>query len=151
MGYFVFSHEEVMAKIRKSAVPFAIAAVILGCVEVRYFWGENDTLDACLQHPLTNSYLWMMILAILGCAQRGLNFEISFTKRLKKRSFGIYVCHYPILSAAAYFLITWFKLPMPAVYLILPAVTFFLTILFCEAAGRIPVVRYLLFGKKSFS
>lgn len=151
LGYFVFSHEEVLEKIRKAAVPFTAAAVILGCAEVRYFWGENYTLDACLQHPLTNLYLWVMILAILGCAQRGLDFETPFTEYLKKRSFGIYVCHYPILSAAAYFLITLFNPPMPAVYLISLAAVFVLTLLFCEAAGRIPVIRYLLFGKKSFS
>ena len=148
LGYFVFSHEEVLAKLKRAAVPLSIAAAILGILEVRYFWGENYTLDSCLQHPLTNLYLWTAILAILGGAQRWLNFETPFTKHLKKRSFAIYVSHYPILSVTAYFLLTRFTLPMPAVYPILLAATFLFTILFCEAAGRIPVLRYLLFGLK---
>lgn len=148
LGYFVFSHKEVLVKIKKAAVPLLAVAVVLGCAEVVFFWGENYTLDACLQHPLTNLYAWMMILAILGCAQKWLDFETPFTKYLKKRSFAIYVSHYPILSAAAYFLVTRFHPPMPAVYPILLGSVFFLTILFCEAVDRIPVVRYLLFGKK---
>jgi len=148
LGYYVFSHDIVLEKIKKYAIPFLIIAVALGCVEVWYFFGQNYTSDACLQHPFTNLYLWMMILAILGCAQRWFSFSNSFTKYLKKRSFAVYVCHYPLLIMAAYFITAYSKLPMPTVYLILLPLTFAASILFYEIISRIPVIRYLLFGMR---
>ena len=120
----------------------------LGCVEVWYFFGYNYAIDACLQHPLTNLYLWMMVLAVLGCAKRWLNFSNSLTEYLKKRSFAIYVLHYPLLITAAYFIITYSKPPMAAGYLILLPLTFAASLLFYEVISRIPVMRYLLFGMK---
>lgn len=148
LGYYVFSHDTILEKVGKHAVPLLIIAVALGCVEVWCFFGQNYTSDACLQHPLTNLYLWIMILAILGCAQRWFDFSNPFTKYLKKRSFAIYVCHYPFLITAAYFITAYSKLPMPAIYLILLPGTFAAAILFYEIASRIPVVRYLLLGMK---
>lgn len=147
LGYYVFSHDTVLAKLKQHAVLFSIIAVGLGVAEVWYFFGRNYASDACLQHPLTNLYLWMMILAILGCAQRWLNFSNSLTKYLQKRSFALYVFHYPLLVTAAYWLTTYTELPMAAVYLILLPFTFAAPILFYEIVSRIPVIRYLLLGK----
>ena len=133
--------------LKQHAVLFSIIAVGLGVAEVWYFFGQNYASDACLQHPLTNLYLWMMILAILGCAQRWLDFSNSLTKYLQKRSFALYVFHYPLLVTAAYWLTTYTELPMAAVYLILLPFTFAAPILFYEIVSRIPVIRYLLLGK----
>jgi Predicted acyltransferases len=148
LGYYVFSHDGVLDKLKQAGVPLLIIAVVLGFVEVWYFFGKSFASDACLQHPLTNLYLWMMILAILGCAQRWLDFSNSFTKYVKKRSFGIYVCHYPLMITAVYFIITYAKLPMSAIYLITLFLAFAVTIPFYEITSRIPVIRYLLFGIK---
>lgn len=146
LGYYVFSHDIVLAKLKQHAVLFFIIAAGLGIVEVWYFFGQNYASDACLQHPLTNLYLWMMILAVLGCAQRRLNFSNSLTKYLKKRSFALYVFHYPLLVTAAYLITTYTELPMAAVYLILLPFTFAVPVLFYEIFSRIPVIRYLLLG-----
>lgn len=148
LGYYVFSHEAVREKVGKCAVPFLVIAVVLGCADVRYFFGRNYTADACLQHPLTNLYLWMMILAILGCAQKWMDFRNSFTEYLRKRSFAIYVCHYPLLVTAAYLFTTYSKLSMAAIYLILIPAAFAASILFYEIFSRVPVIRFLLFGMK---
>ncbi|AEG59685.1 hypothetical protein Desru_1413 [Desulforamulus ruminis DSM 2154] len=147
LGYYVFSHDTVLAKLKQHAILFFIIAVGLGVVEVWYFFGQNYTSDACLQHPLTNLYLWMMILAVLGCAQRWLDFSNSLTKYLQKRSFALYVFHYPLLVTAAYLITTYTELPMAAVYLVLLPFTFAAPILFYEITSRIPVIRYLLLGK----
>ncbi len=117
------------------------------CLFIIYYRpGQNYTSDACLQHPLTNLYLWMMILAVLGCAQRWIDFSNSLTKYLQKRSFALYVFHYPLLVTAAYFITTYTELSMAAVYLILLPFTFAAPILFFEVVSRIPVIRYLLLG-----
>lgn len=147
LGYYVFSHDTVLTKIKQYAVPFLIVAVALGIVEVWYFFGQNYVSDACLQHPLTNLYLWMMILAVLGCAQRWLNFSNSLTKYLQKRSFALYVFHYPLLVTAAYLIMTYVGLPMAAVYLILLPFTFAAPLFFYEIISKISVIRYLLLGK----
>ncbi|WP_273485239.1 acyltransferase family protein [Desulforamulus ruminis] len=52
LGYYVFSHDTVLAKLKQHAILFFIIAVGLGVVEVWYFFGQNYTSDACLQHPL---------------------------------------------------------------------------------------------------
>lgn len=148
LGYYVFSHDSVLEKVKKSGVPLMIAALALGFIEIWYFYGQSFSSDAYLQHPLINVYLWIMILAILGCAQRWLDFSNTFTKYIKSRSFAIYVCHYPPLILIAYFMVTYVKLPMLANYLILWIIVFPVTLLFYEIASRIPVIRYLLFGIK---
>lgn len=148
LGYYVFSHKDVMGKLKVAGIPLMVAAVLLGCVNVWYFFGKNYTSDSCLQHPLTNFYLWIMILAILGCSQRWLNFSNKLTTYFKKRSFAIYVCHYPILILMAFLIIRYLHFPMLAVYFILLAFTCVFTILFYEITSRIPVIRYLLFGMK---
>lgn len=146
LGHYVFFHDTILAKLNKHAALFLIIAVGLGIVEVWYFFGQNYTSDTCLQHPFTNLYLWAMILAILGCAQRWLNFSNSFTKYVQKRSFALYVFHYPLLVTAAYLITTYAELPMAAVYLILLPFTFAAPILLYEIISRIPVIRYLLLG-----
>ena len=87
-----------------------------------------------------------MILAVLGCAQKFLNYSNSLTEYLQKRSFALYVFHYPLLVTAAYLITTYAELPMAAVYLILLPLTFAVSILFYEIISKIPVIRYLLLG-----
>lgn len=148
LGYYIFSHDTILEKIKKYSIPLMITALVLGFIEVFYFFGQNFASNTCLQHPLTNLYLWLMILAILGCAQKWLNFSNSFTKYIRTRSFAIYVLHYPLLITAAFFMVTYLHLPMIANYLILLFVAFAATILFYEIIRRIPVIRYLLLGVK---
>lgn len=149
LGYYVFSHGKVLEVIKTYSIPFLIIGIALGSADVWYFFGQNYASDACLRHPLTNLYLWMMILAVLGFGQKWLNFRNPFTNYIKSRSFALYVCHYPLLITAAYFLITYSHMPMMVNYAILLILAFVQTILFYEITSRIPVIRYLLFGMKS--
>ncbi len=146
LGYYVFSHDAVLEKTKRYALPLLAAALVLGCVEVWYFFGKDYASDACLKHPLTNLYLWTMILAILGCGQKYFDFSNAFTKNLNKRSFGIYVCHYPLQVTAAYFILTYLKPPMAALYLLLLPISFGAAFFFYEITVRIPVIRTLLYG-----
>ena len=148
-GYYFFSHEAVIEKIAKYRYIFLAIGILLGIVETYYFWGENFTADSYLQHPLTNLYAWIMMLALLGIAQKHFDFSNSFLEYLKSRSFYWYLCHYPIMALFAYILTTFFKLKMVYNYIILLIVAFTATVLFCEIVCKIPGLRYMLFGIKT--
>ncbi len=146
LGYYVFSHEEVQRILLKWHLPFLIIAVITGIVYVVYFYGENYTTDAVLQHPFTNFYAWIMILAVLGCGQAWLDFSNSFTKYINSHSFAIYVLHYPCLLVIAYLVTTYLNLPLIFNYVLTFIFTTILLPCICEVVMHIPVIGYFTLG-----
>lgn len=147
LGYYVFSHDHVMEQLEKWKIPLLITALILGICYTVYYYGENFSTAECLKSPFTNLYLWVMILAVLGCAKAWLNKSNRFTEYLSSRSFAVYVLHYPMIVAAVYLLDTYLKLPMLSVYMLLLLIS--LTVLPCiiEIVRRIPGIRFLLLGE----
>jgi glucans biosynthesis protein C len=84
VGYFVFSHDGVQNSVEKMHVPMLIAAVALGVFYViTYFW-ENYTSDECLQSALPNVYLWIAVLAILGCGKAWGNRSSEISRYMTK-------------------------------------------------------------------
>lgn len=146
LGYYVFSHDEVQEKLEKWHLPLLISAVICGLVYTTYYYGSNYTTPACLQSPFTNFYLWIAILAILGCGKAWFNGTNHFTEYMNKRSFGVYVLHYPVLIMSAYLLTTYIQLPMLLYYIILLIIEIVAVPLLYEIISRIPVLRFLLLG-----
>jgi len=147
-GYYLFSHERIIEILSKFRIPLLIAGVALGIIEVYYFYGKNFADDNFLQHPLTNVYSWIMMMAILGCSQKYLNKTNKLLDYIKNRSFFWYLCHYPIMVFIAYILTAAFKLPKIYNYILLLVSAFGATAIFCEIIRLIPVLRYLLFGLK---
>ncbi len=147
LGYFVFSHENVLDLLRQYKLPLLIVAVISGIVYTIFYYGQNYTTDTCLQSPFTNFYLWIMTLAILGCGKAWFNSNNRFTQYMNRRSFGIYVLHYPVLIAAAYLVVTYSNFPKILNYAILLLIEIIFVPLFYEIVSRIPVTRFLLLGK----
>lgn len=149
LGYFVLSQGKHQKTLEKR-YPFLLgAAVLLGvCYTVKYF-GENYTSDTCLRSFFTAVYLWIVILAILGTAGRWWNHALKWTACMSRVGFGIYVVHYPIAVWSCYLLKTYTALPVLFRYLI-PVITVpVLSLVLFEILGRIPLVRYLLFGIKN--
>jgi len=145
-GYYFFSQEKIIEILAKFRVPLLAAGIILGVIEVYYFYGKNFGDNNFLQHPLTNIYSWIMMMAILGCSQKYLNKTNKLLDYIKSRSFFWYLCHYPIMVFTAYILISVLKLPFVFYYLLLLVLAFTVTIIFSEIIQLIPVLRYLLFG-----
>jgi peptidoglycan/LPS O-acetylase OafA/YrhL len=116
-----------------------VVAVITGIAYVVYFYGENYNTDACLQHPFTNFYAWIMILAILGCAKAWFDYSNPFTKYMSSRSFLIYILHYPCLVAIAYFIVTYLNLPLILNYVVILILTLIIVPCVCEVVLRIPI------------
>jgi len=148
-GYYLFSQERIIEILVKFRVPLLIAGIILGIIEVYCFYGKSFGDNGFLQHPLTNLYSWIMMMAILGYSQKYLNKTNKVMDYIKSRSFFWYLCHYPIMVFTAYILVSVFKLPMIYNYFLLLASAFGATIIFCEFIRLIPVLRYLLFGVKN--
>lgn len=139
LGYYVFSHEHVQDILLKWHLPLLVVAVITGICYVIYFYGDNYTTDACLQHPFTNFYAWIMILAILGCGKAWFDFSNSFTKYMNSRSFLIYILHYPCLVAIAYIIVTYLNLPLILNYVVILTLTLIIVPCVCEVVLRIPI------------
>lgn len=148
LGYFVFSHDEVTDRLQKARLPMLIAAVTAGVLYTVYFFGENYTEDACLKHVFTSVYLWLAILAIIGCSKAWFNKENRLTAYMNRVSFGWYIVHYPVLLAVCFALVNFIALPSAAVYILALVIYVPLTAAVYELLRRIPFVRWAVLGIK---
>ncbi len=146
LGYFVFSHDEVIEKLKKIAVPMGIIAFIGGIAYTAFIYGKTFTDDSVLQSPITNIYLWTAVLAILGLGAKYLNFSNKFTKYMTKNNFAFYVLHYTIVLLIGYFCVTYLNLPFGFYYVIMAVGTVIILPVLTEIIKRIPVLRKLVLG-----
>lgn len=147
LGYYIFSHEEVIEGLVKYKLILLTAALITGVAYTVYYYGENYTTHSCLESFFTNFYAWIMIMAILGCARAWCDRENRFTSYMTKRNFGFYALHYPLLVAIAYLVTTYLSLPMLLKYIVIFLLEMILLPVFYEAVSRIPLLNALLLGK----
>ena len=146
LGYYVFSHEELQESLGRWAVFFGVAAVILGIVYTWYYFGTNYAEDACLKSLFTAVYLWIAVLAVLGCGKRWVDWENRLCKFMTRQSSGIYMLHCFVMTPVCWALRYPLGLPAAAVYLLGAILTFILSIALNEILRRIPVVRFLVLG-----
>ena len=147
LGYYIFSHNHVIEQLEKWKIPLLIIAILLGVSYTIYYYGSNYTEAACLNSVFTNLYLWIMILAILGCGKAWFDKGNRFTVYLNSRSFGVYVLHYPLIVVSIYFMDTYLKVPVSLMYVLLLLISLTLLPLLIEVVRRIPVVNFLLLGE----
>lgn len=146
IGYYVFSHEAVQERIEKIRIPMAALSVV-GAVFYAFRYGGSNFTDAkCLQSFSTNLYLWVVILAVLGCGKQYWNRETTFSRYMTKASFGLYILHYPVLIVVCYALCTYFTLPAIWNYGIALAVELIVTFALYEIIKRLPIIRWLVLG-----
>lgn len=148
LGYYLFSHEEVTDKLVSLRIPLLVCALLTGAAYTAYYYGSNYTTQECLNGFFTNFYAWLMVLAVLGCCKAWANGENRLTRYLTSRSFGFYVLHYPLLISIAFLLDRYASLPKLGNYITLLVLEALLLPLLYEAVSRIPVLRFLLLGKR---
>ncbi len=146
IGYFIFSHDEIQDKVQRIHLPMLMIAVVMGIAYTAFYFGWNYADDACLKSIFTNAYLWMAILAILGCGKTWLNKTSQFAVYMTKSSFGIYIVHYLVVLSACYFLKLYTALPVFAIYLIAIFSVLIISPALYELLKRIPILRYLVLG-----
>lgn len=146
LGYFVFSHEEVIAKIEKISIPLLVISVVVGILYTIHYYGTNYAAQSCLQSLFSNVYLWIMILAILGIGRRFLNFTNKFSEYMRKNNFSFYVLHYAVEVTLGHLVVTYLHLPFALNYVFILLGTIIFLPLLTEILKRIPVVRSLILG-----
>lgn len=148
IGYFVFSHDNVQERVQTYRIPLLIAAAVTAVGYTVYYFGADYTSDKCLKSLFTAVYLWIAILAILGCAKQWYHSQGKAAAYFTKVSFGIYVLHYPVMLAVCWLLRNVLALPAVAIYILAIVLTFVLTVGLYEILHRIPVLRYCILGEK---
>lgn len=146
LGYYVFSHDHVIEILDKYKYVLSVITIILGISYTVYLWGENYSTLENLKKLITNAYAWFMILSLIGLAKRFFDKETSFTRYMRKRSFGFYMLHYPLLILSAYLIDINFHVPPLAFYFILMIIETILLPITYEIVSRIPVIKALLLG-----
>lgn len=148
IGYYVFSHDRVQEIIEKARIPMLCCAVF-GAVFYSAYYGKTDyTSSVCLQSIITNLYLWIVVLAVIGCGKGYFDRETAFSRYMTKSSFGIYVLHYPILLVICCILQNKFNLPAICNYAVAFVLEVLMTFAVYEIIKRIPVIRYFVLGMK---
>lgn len=149
IGYYIFSHEKTQELLEKICLPLLCLAILGAVLYAQRYGGSNFTSSSCLQSFTTNLYLWIVILAIIGCGRKYLNHETAFTRYMAKSSFGIYVLHYPVLTVTCYILHNYFALPAICNYGIAFVVEIIMTFALYEGMRRVPVLRFFVLGMNS--
>lgn len=146
LGYFVFSHDEVIERVKRLFPLFAVAAVALGITFcVRYF-GANYADVPVNRTPLFLGYSWFACLAILGGMARFGDRSNRVTKWLGARSFGLYLFHYLGISAVGLFLARPGLLPAGAIYPLSLIAGFATGYLLYAIISRVPYYRWAVLG-----
>ena len=147
-GYFIFSHEEVMEKVKKMLPLFAAAGIgscVLFCV--RHF-GESyaeSPVNRSISYVLCS---YFMSVAVLGSAAKYLDFTSPVMTWIYRKSFGIYVFHYIGLSAVAVFVAGKMNLPAAVIYILSAIAAFGGALIVNAIISRIPFLRWAVLGIK---
>jgi len=163
LGYFVFSHDEVMEKIEKQWILFTILGVVSCVAFVIMYWGKSYPEHEVLDTVMCNVYAWFGTLSVLAFMKKWGNFENAFSKWMCKKSWGLYIFHYlPIAMTAWYicgdaidrvplyvYISRVFGVVAPLIVYVLVAIAGFAgAFLLYEIFSRIPVLRWCILGIK---
>lgn len=148
IGYFVLSHDEVIARLERARLPLLAAACLLGLVYTVTYFGQNYTEDACLKSLFTNVYAWLAVLAVLACGKAWFDRTGPFADYMTCSSYGIYIVHYLFVLAPCWLLKTYTALPVWLIYVLGLVCVLVLSPACYELLRRIPVLRYLVLGIK---
>ncbi len=150
LGYYVFSNEEVMDKLKKYAVVFIVIGVALSIsFAVLNFiirGGSNFADKPVNRGPLFAACAYFGSLAMLSGMARFGDFSNDFTKWMSSHSFGLYVFHYLGISTVALVFAKNALLPAPLCYLLSLIAGFLFGYGLYAIISRIPFFRWAILG-----
>lgn len=146
LGYFVFSHDEVIERMKKWFFIFLVPAIGLGIAFCIVYFGDNYADNPVYRSPLFLAYSYFACMAILSCMARFGDVSNKFTQWMSKRSFGLYIFHYLGISSVGLFLARPGLIPPLAAYLLSAIAGFAGAYLLYEIISRIPVYRWMVLG-----
>lgn len=145
IGYFVFSHDAIIEKLKKLWLPLCLAAVAAEVAFTVLYFDVPYTDDAVLRSPLCCLCAWLTTLAALAVMKRWDDVENAFFAQIKKRSWGLYLFHYLPLAVCTDCVYEAPLLPFIK-YLLTALCAFAGAIVLYEALSRIPFVRTVVCG-----
>lgn len=149
IGYFIYSHDEVMDRLEKSWIILSVLAVSACILFVIMYWGQSYPDHEVLDTFVCNVYAWLGTLGILAFMKKWGNFENGFTIWMKKQSYGLYVFHYLTIAMSAWYLKLYFPDLMPVVVYVLVAFSGFVgAFILNYIISNIPFIRWCVLGIK---
>ena len=149
LGYFVFSHDEVMDRLEKWWIPLTVLGTASGVLYTITFWGENYAEHIVLDTLICNLFAWFETIGILAFMKKWGNFENAFSKWMVSKSWGLYVFHYlPIAVSGVYLVRITPALPPVVIYICVTIAAFACAIILYEIISRIPFLRWSILGIK---
>ncbi|MCR5676166.1 MAG: acyltransferase [Lachnospiraceae bacterium] len=148
LGYFVFSHDEVIEILKKWFPPLAIVSAALGTAFCFRYFGENYADMPAYRSVLFLTFCYFACLAILGGMARYADFSTPFTEWMSRRSYHLYIFHYLGISSVGLFIGRPRLAPAPVVYLLSLIAGFGLAYLLGAVISRLPFFRWAVLGIK---
>ena len=149
LGYFIFSHDEVMEKLEKYWYVFSLLAVGFCIAFVICYWGKPYPDHEVLDTVLCNAYAWFGTLGVLAFMKKWGGGENAFSTWMSKKSWGLYIFHYLPLAVSAWYLKLYApQLPAIIIYMLVAVASFLGAFLLYEIISRIPVLRWCVLGIK---
>lgn len=148
LGYFVFSNDEVIERIKKIAVPLMVAAVAICIIFSFTYFGDNYA-----DKPINRGFLYSLdayvgAVAMLSLMARFVDVSNAFTKWMTGHSFGLYVFHYLGISSVALFVAKPKLFPAPVCYVLSLVAGFVFGYGLYALISRIPFFRWAVLGIK---
>ena len=148
LGYYVFSHDAVVEKIKKLSLPLIIIALALCVTFALLYFGQNFA-----DKPINRGWLYSLCayfgsIAMLGGFARFGDFSNAFTEWMSRHSFGLYVFHYLGISTVALLIAKPKLLPAPASYILSLVAGFVFGYGLYALISRIPFFRWAVLGIK---
>ncbi len=150
LGYYVFSNNEIVEKLKKYAVFLIIIGAGLNIFFGVYYFIIRGGLNYA-DKPVNRGLLFAACayfgsLAMLGAMARFGDSCNAFTKWMSRKSFGLYVFHYLGISSVAYFCGKLLHFPAPACYLLSLVAGFAFGYGLEAVISRIPFFRWAVLG-----
>jgi surface polysaccharide O-acyltransferase-like enzyme len=148
LGYYVFSNEEVMEKLKKTAVPLIVIAVGLCVAFTILYFGQNYAEKPVNRGIMYSLSAYIGSLAMLSGMARFGDKATLFTEWMTKHSFGLYVFHYLGISTVALLVAKPKFLPAPLCYVLSLIAGFAFGYGLYAIISRIPFFRWAVLGIK---
>ncbi len=147
IGYFIFSHDEILNTIKNKSLLFTIIALVSSVIFCIKYWNTDLTLSEVNTSFIFMMNSWFACLSILGLMQKYGNFKNKFTAFMSKRCYGLYIFHNTFICLLAIFIGIPRKAPALIVYILSLICGFGGGFLMDAIVSKIPFVRFILLGK----
>ena len=148
LGYFVFSHDEVIDILKRWSPVFVLVAISLGTSFSWRYFGQNYADIPANRSPLFIFFGYFASIAALGAGAKYLDYTNDFTSWMSRHSWGLYIFHYLGISIVAVE-VAQSNILSPALVYVLTLVSAFCTAYLLEALiSRIPFFRWAVLGIK---